>query len=138
MITLAICTFNRCRSLATTLSSLAGQAGIDWSSVEVIVVDNNCTDDTAAVVAAFTDPLPLRRVAEAAQGLSHARNRAVIEARGHWVLFTDDDVQFDRGWLSAYQAAFGRFPQASLACGRILPEWSGSPPTWFRGEHLDL
>ena len=46
MISVCICTYNRSQGLRRTLDSLAGQRGIDLGTVEVLVVDNNCTDDT--------------------------------------------------------------------------------------------
>ena len=65
-----------------TLYSLAEQKNIDLDVIEVLVVDNNCTDMTANVVEAFRERLPIRRVTENRQGLAHARNRAVAEFRG--------------------------------------------------------
>ena len=136
MITLAICTFNRCRSLAGTLGYLASQSSVDWSGIEVIVVDNNCTDGTAAVVEEAGSRLPIRRVVETAQGLSHARNRAIAEARGDWVIFVDDDVILERSWLSAYHRGLLDFNDAGFAGGRVVPEWHGMCPRWFQGEQL--
>lgn len=137
-ISVCICTYNRCRSLARTLESLEGQGGDAWSRAELIVIDNNCSDDTAGVVDQFAGRLPIRRVREGAQGLSHARNRALAEAQGDWVLFTDDDVVLDRGWLAAFLSAFDSHPEAGFAGGRVIPAWDGAPPRWFKGQHLDL
>ncbi len=137
MISLCVCTYNRAEHLRRMLDTLAGQSGIDWSAIEVIVVDNNCTDHTASVIAGFTETLPLRRVIEEMQGLSHARNRAIKESRGDWIIFTDDDVALDTGWLAAYRQAFESFPDAAFAGGRITPYWNEAQPAWFRWEHLD-
>jgi glycosyltransferase involved in cell wall biosynthesis len=136
--TVAICTYNRAQSLARTLDSLVAQTEIDWACVDIIVVDNNCTDDTPAVVDAFRERLPIRRVTENRQGLAHARNRAVAEFRGDILLFTDDDVRFDACWLAAYQDAIHRFSDADYFGGRILPDWGNAKPRWIRDKPLPL
>ena len=138
MLSVCICTYNRVRSLARTLDTLAAQSGVDWANVEVVVVDNNCTDETADVVAAAAARLPVRRVVEQAQGLANARNRALAVSCGRWVIFTDDDVVLERDWLRSYTEAFDAFPEASFAAGRIVPLWKQRRPSWFKGERLDL
>ena len=111
---------------------------MDWATVEVIVVDNNCTDETADVVSAAAARLPVRRVVEQAPGLANARNRALAVSRGQWIIFTDDDVLLEPDWLPSYAEAFDAFPEASFAGGRIVPLWKQGRPSWFKGEHLDL
>ena len=119
MISICICTYNRSESLQRTLDSLAEQKHID--ATEVLVVDNNCTDQTADVVDAFRYRLPIRRTKESRQGLAHARNTAVADCKGEVLLFTDDDVLFAPDWLTAYRDAISRFPDADYFGGRILP-----------------
>lgn len=137
-VTVAICTYNRCASLASTLRTLEMQDAEALRAVEILVVNNNCTDETSSVVERFADRLPIVEMIEHKQGLSHARNRAMLEAGGDWVLFTDDDVLLTSGWLSSYLAAFRAYPGASFAGGRILPFWEKKPPAWFKGRRLDL
>ena len=84
-IDVAICTWNRSRLLAPTLERLRElevPQHVDW---QVIVVDNNCTDDTAATLQRFAGRLPLRTTFEPRPGHSNARNRAVAEATGDLV-----------------------------------------------------
>jgi glycosyltransferase involved in cell wall biosynthesis len=77
------------------------------------------TDATADVVAAAASRLPVRRVVEQAQGLAHARNRALSVSCGQWIIFTDDDVFVERDWLRSYTEALDAFPEASFAAGRL-------------------
>ena len=133
-----ICTYNRSESLQRTLNSFASQIGIDLGLVEVLVVDNNCTDGTLTVVEAFRERLPIRRVMESRQGLAYARNRAVTDFRGDVLLFVDDDVRLGPGWLAAYQDAFHRFQDADYFGGRILPDWGKAKPRWIRDKPLSL
>ena len=136
MISVCICTYNRSKGLRRTLESLARQNNINLG--EVLIVDNNCTDDTADVVESFRETLPIRRITESRQGLSHARNRAVADFRGDVLLFTDDDVRLGTSWLAAYQDAIRRFPDADYFGGRILPDWGQAKPRWSGDEPLPM
>src|SRR5215211_5509738 len=102
MLSVCVCTYNRAHSLARTLDTLVAQIGVNWANVEVVLVDNNCTDQTADVAADFAARLPLRYVVEKTQGLANARNRALAVSRGRWIVFTDDDVLLEQDWLRSY------------------------------------
>ena len=130
-LTIAICTWNRCNSLRETLEGFAAivvPPGTDW---EILVVNNNCTDRTDHIIASFESRLPIRRAFEPRPGLSHARNRAISEARGSYILWTDDDVTVSRDWLVAYVDAFRRWPDAAVFGGPIRPLLEGTPPKWL-------
>ena len=130
-VTVAICTWNRSKSLRATLLSLQQliiPPGVDW---ELLVVNNNCTDNTDLVVALFADSLPVRLLHEERQGLSNARNCAIEVARGDYVLWTDDDVIVDPNWLAAYVNAARDWPNASLFGGPIKLQLAGNPPSWL-------
>ena len=137
-ISVCICTYNRSESLRRTLGTLAEQKNVDWNHVEVIVVDNNCSDQTPQTVQEFASILPIRRVVEPRQGLAHARNKAITESTGEWMLFTDDDVLLEPDWLSSYVSNTSRYERAEFAGGRVLPLWIGPKPRWWKEEHLDL
>jgi glycosyltransferase involved in cell wall biosynthesis len=131
MITVAICTWNRSRRLAQTLECMTRlllPGKLEW---ELIIVNNNCTDDTDSVINRFADRLPIRRVFEVSSGLSHARNAAVREASGDYVLWTDDDVLVDRRWLSEYWKSFKKWPDAAAFGGPVTPWFEGDPPRWL-------
>jgi glycosyltransferase involved in cell wall biosynthesis len=136
-ITVAICTHDRAQSLGPMLETLLAQrpAGCEW---ELLLVENGCTDGTVTVARGFEGILPLRITSEPELGLSHARNRALREARGEAILFTDDDVRLDAGWLAAYRTGLDRFPEADFFAGRIVAETSADSPPWFREETRGL
>lgn len=128
--TVAICTWNRAALLPEVLGQLARvqpPAG-GW---EVLVVNNNSTDDTEHVLDAFEGRLPLRRAFEQQQGLSHARNTAVKEAGGEYLAWTDDDALVEAGWLTAYARAVERHPEAAIFGGPVRPRFEGTPPKWL-------
>jgi glycosyltransferase involved in cell wall biosynthesis len=92
--------FNEAGYLTDTLLSLRKQ---DFDGVfEVIVVDNNCTDDTAGIARDFG----ARVVAEPVPGVCNARQRGTQEARGEIVVSTDADTVHGRDWLSRIDARF--------------------------------
>jgi len=129
--TIAICTWNRSALLDKTLQQmrqLAVPAGVSW---EIVVVNNRCTDDTDAILAKHTGPLPVRRVFEDKQGQSHARNAAAMAALGELIVWTDDDVLVESRWLSEMLAAARVRPEFSFFGGPIEPWFEHDPPKWL-------
>jgi glycosyltransferase involved in cell wall biosynthesis len=139
-ITVILCTFNRCRSLAQALHSVAASqlpGSVAW---EVLVVDNNSSDQTRDVVEDFCRRYPdrFRYLFEPQQGLSNARNSGVREARGDILAFVDDDVTVEPTWLPNLTANLHDSRWAG-AGGRIRPEEGFSPPVWMNvGGPFDL
>jgi len=120
-VSVIICSYNRASSLINTLKSLEAlecQPGISW---ELIVVDNNSTDETRAIVAEFVNQgtLPLKYVFEKKQGLSYARNAGIKQAAGNILAFTDDDCIVDRHWLAAISHEFDSDASLSGIGGRV-------------------
>jgi glycosyltransferase involved in cell wall biosynthesis len=141
--TVIICTYNRSGNLPSCLAALARQEGVDGIDWEVLVVDNNSSDDTAQVVANLGRDLPIkiRYAREAQQGLNYARNRGVSSSAGTHFTFVDDDIHVSPRWLAALQRAFGE-TDADAIGGRIhldpsieLPRWviPGSETAGFLG-----
>ena len=129
---IAICTYNRAELLRTTLRSLEQVVGIDAADVEVVIVDNNSTDDTPQVLLHPTGRLRLIVVQESQQGHCFARNRAVAQAQGEVILWTDDDVQFDRHWLAEYRQVIQEDHASSFWGGPIQPKFLDPAPKWIQ------
>ncbi len=134
-ITVIIATFNRAEQLRRTLQSFRALSPVPCQpSWELIVVDNNSSDETRAVVGAASPPrsaLPLRYLSEPRPGQSAARNRGIAESKAELLAFTDDDVDVDARWLAALGGAAERHPRASFFGGRILPRWEQPAPAWI-------
>jgi glycosyltransferase involved in cell wall biosynthesis len=131
LVSVVICTYNRANMLRGAVESVLAQepAALPY---EVIVVDNNSTDGTRALVTGMMDEIPrLRYVFERAQGLSHTRNAGIACARGAIVSFTDDDVRVRRDWVWQIMRVFRERPEADFVGGRILPDWPVAPPPWL-------
>ncbi len=125
-LTVAICTWNRSKLLHETLTRLVEIKDTcdDW---ELIVVDNNSTDDTQEVLKNFLGKLPLRILIEKRQGLSHARNLALQECQSDLLVFTDDDVLVGSDWIRAYRNVVDRF-------GNDIAFFGGAVYPWFEVE----
>ncbi|MDO8475199.1 MAG: glycosyltransferase family 2 protein [Candidatus Rokubacteria bacterium] len=131
-VSVLIATYNRAISLGRTLTALQGQRtapGLTW---ELVVVDNNSSDDTRAVVSAAGAgfPVPMRYIFESRQGVSHARNTGIDNAKGGIIAITDDDCRPEPAWLQNVVDCMQRW-DADILGGRILPEWSSPPPPWL-------
>lgn len=132
-LSILIPTHNRSDLLARTLESIGQIEPIEGVGAEVIVVANNCTDDTVSVaergIAAL--PFPGRVVQEPVPGLNPARTRAVEESRGEVCALLDDDVWLDRGWLKGMRSAFEE-SDADVVGGRVDLWWEEvEKPDWF-------
>jgi len=134
-ITVILCTYNRCSTLAKALESLALESLPDSDEWEVLVVDNNSVDKTREVVEEFCCRYPgrFRYLFESRQGKSNALNAGIREARGDILAFADDDVTAEPMWLRNLTAAL-RDNDLAGAGGRILPHWTCAPPRWLPSE----
>lgn len=130
-ITVAICTWNRSKLLDKTLEAMHHLIIPEHVFWDIVVVNNKCTDNTDAVITKHSSVLPVTRILEPRQGLSNARNAAVAVATGDFIIWTDDDVLVDAGWLLAYCDAFASRPGASFFGGPVRPWFEGSPPAWM-------
>ncbi|UCG17196.1 MAG: glycosyltransferase family 2 protein [Phycisphaerales bacterium] len=130
MISVVVCTYNRAGVLRRMLTAFFAQRDLDSTDHELIIVDNNSSDDTRAVVEQFNRSATLRYVFEQRQGLSCARNRAVAESRGEIVAFLDDDVIVDEHWLVKLQECF-EATNADVVGGRGYLLFEQEPPNWF-------
>jgi glucosyl-dolichyl phosphate glucuronosyltransferase len=136
-ITVAICTWNRAKLLDQTLTQmqqLCIPANVEW---ELLIVNNNCTDETDAIIAQHEGALPIRRLFEPNPGHSHARNCATEAAEGDLIVWTDDDVLVDELWLAEYARAAEAWPNAGYFGGTIEPWFETPAPEWIK-QNMDL
>jgi glycosyltransferase involved in cell wall biosynthesis len=135
--TVAICTYNGEKRFPEVLERLqtSAQGNTGQISWEVLIIDNNSTDNTAKLVQDYQInwPLayPLKYFFEPQQGLAFARQRAVIEAKGKFIGFLDDDNLPDSNWIrSAYN--FGQAHSLAGAYGgQVHGDFEVAPPHRF-------
>jgi glycosyltransferase involved in cell wall biosynthesis len=134
LVTVAICTWNRARQLDRTLESLKNVIIPSGYDIDIIIINNNCTDCTDEVIDRHQSGLPIRRVFEPELGISHARNASVVAALGKLIIFTDDDVILDPDWITEYIRAARESPESSFFAGPIEPRFEGKPPRWLTAD----
>jgi O-antigen biosynthesis protein len=116
-VTVAVCTRDRTDSLRQCLEALIG---LDYAPLDLLVVDN-APEDAATARLVETHFPQIRYVCEPRPGLDWARNRAISEARGEIIAFTDDDVIVDRGWVRALATVFAENPEVMAVTGLVIP-----------------
>lgn len=129
-LTIAICTYNRAECLEASVSSCYDQE--TTIPFNVLIVNNNSTDDTIEVVEKLRSKYPaLRLVNEENQGLSHARNRALKESNADVVAYIDDDCVLLPGWIEAIWQGFDD-PQVGCVGGATQVGYPNNErPDWI-------
>lgn len=124
-VSVVIPVYNEARRIRECLTALAAQQpGPD----EVIVVDNNCSDDTIAIVREFPG---VRIVAEPRQGITYARATGFDAASSEVIAGIDADTRVGKGWLAEIRSQFGGDPDlAALAGGAGVKELSPGTRCW--------
>ncbi len=131
-IDLVICTYNNAALLKKTLEEIIQlnvPSNISW---EVLVVNNNCTDETASIVEyqIRKTEIPIRMIKEPEQGLTAARLCGVCNTRSNWIAFIDDDCIFATNWIEEAEKFIAARPQCGLFGGRINLFWENEPPSY--------
>jgi glycosyltransferase involved in cell wall biosynthesis len=115
---------NEERHIGRCLCSIARQelsAGV--GAIEVIVVDNQSTDRTAAMSRELG-----AQVVEVAPGFpSRARNMGVRASKGDWLVFVDADSELAPDWLTMCLLHFAGDPLVVAAAGVATPPGAKSP-----------
>ena len=133
MITLIICTYNREKYIGPLLDSIA-KNDYPTTDYEIVLVDNNCTDNTRGVCEQFTAAHPqinFRYTVEPEQGLSAARNKGIKEAKGDIIIYVDDDALVDSDYIRIYAEHFATHPETMASGGPIEPLYETSEPAWM-------
>jgi glycosyltransferase involved in cell wall biosynthesis len=131
-ITIIVPTYNRSYFLRPLFASLLKQT-LAPSAYEVLIVDNNSTDDTRAVTFELMQQAQFSGtyIFEPHQGLHNARNRGILEARGDIVVFADEDIITSEAWLENILSSFDQNPRVGIVGGPVYPIWDSSPPEWI-------
>lgn len=133
--TVAIPTFNGAERIPKVLKALKSQINTHGFTWEVLVVDNNSSDQTKEVVdtqqSNWPDTCPLSYVFEPKQGLAFARQCAVETARGAFVGFLDDDTIPNQDWIEAAYRFGINYPHAGAFGGQVHGDFESSPPENF-------
>lgn len=131
-ISVAICTYNREKYLPQLFESIEKQSLGD-EFYEIVLVDNNSPGNTKELFNDFQKRNPdkiCKYVLETNQGLSHARNRAILESTTPLITFLDDDAFIDPRYLEVLIDGFEKHPEIGAIGGPISLHYEGTIPNW--------
>jgi len=139
-LTVLLATHNRAALLDRTLTYINQARRPKGWNIDLLVAANACSDGTHLLLDRYVRDageatpnarkLRLRWVSETRAGKSHALNCAIPLLESDFVAFVDDDHRVDVGYLESVCKAVTEYPEADIVCGRILPDWDGSEPSW--------
>ena len=132
-LSIIICSYNRASYISDALTSLYNQSS-ELDNFEVIIVDNNSTDNTKEVYAIWRQTNTNGQftfISETKQGASFARNTGATIAKGEWVCFMDDDAVATPNYVENILKHIQNKPDAVGFGGRIIPKYIPSEPKWM-------
>ncbi|MGB3508368.1 MAG: glycosyltransferase, partial [Microcoleaceae cyanobacterium] len=113
---MAVCTRDRAADLAICLEAIQK---LDYPNLDILIIDNAPTSyATKELVENYPQ---IRYTCEPRPGLDWARNRAIIEAKGEIIAYTDDDVVVDSGWVKALAKVFAENSEVMAVTGLVVP-----------------
>ena len=115
--------YNKSRYIEATLASVTNQS---FSNIEILVIDDNSTDDGPARVRRMAHDDPRIRLRwQPNAGVSAARNTGIQASTCEWIAFLDADDRWDTDYLQQMYDLICRHPKENLfACarhGRMIP-----------------
>ncbi|MGK2961678.1 MAG: glycosyltransferase [Gemmatimonadaceae bacterium] len=129
-VSVIIPTYNRSSLLRQTVETFVAQT-YPADSWELILVDNNSTDNTWSVIQAMAvGEGRIRPLRELRKGAHYARNSGAMVARGSILYFTDDDMLADPELLENITGVFDADDRIASVTGKVLPRWDTEPPAW--------
>lgn len=140
MLTAIICTYNRAKYIGNLLESIAVN-DLPKSEYEILLVDNNCTDNTREICETFAEAhkdVNFRYVVEPEQGLSAARNKGIKEAKGDILVYIDDDALVDTWYLRTIVEYIAAHPEIDAVGGPIIPLYETEEPKWMAHHTKEL
>jgi succinoglycan biosynthesis protein ExoM len=149
-VSICIATYRRPEGLSRLLDSLELLKIPTGVQIEVIVVDNDSAGSAASIAQSRSRSLePIRYIVDPRQNIALARNRALSEASGEWILFIDDDEVADENWISEHlklverEACDGVFGPVLPRLEEVVTPWLDVPtfyerPRYVTGEPMDV
>ncbi len=132
-ISVIICSYNRDEYIIDAIDSLYNQT-LSKEKFEVIVVDNNSTDNTRSFCLNYIQSHPdynIYYLEETNQGASFARNTGAAFAKGPLLAFMDDDAIADKDFLSRIISFYEANADVGGLGGRIIPKYIPAEPKWM-------
>jgi len=137
-LSICISTYNRAHLLDRTLRGIARINVPENVDVELLVINNNCTDNTSAVVSEFgaKAPWPVREISEPQAGVNYGRNRAIQNAQYEHIVLFDDDIEPAQNWIADYFEAVSEL-HADCVVGPVNPKYEIPLPSYMTPVIID-
>ncbi len=132
-LTVVIPAYNAAKTLRWCLESIL-ESDYPQDHLEVIVVDNNSTDETAAIAQRFPS---VRYLSENRQGPSFARNKGIEAAQGDLIAFLDADTYIEPNWLQEMAKALSPAEVGGAEC-RVIPSRALGSRSLNRFRHFNI
>jgi glycosyltransferase involved in cell wall biosynthesis len=130
-VSICIATYRRPKGLSRLLDSLERLKIPLGIRIETIIVDNDCDASAASIVKSRSEPLqPIHYYVEPHRNIALARNRALSEASGRWILFIDDDEAAEENWISEHLMLVESEP-CDGTFGPVLPRLEEVVTPWL-------
>ncbi|SMF97671.1 Glycosyltransferase involved in cell wall bisynthesis [Methylomagnum ishizawai] len=114
LVSVVIPTYNREKWISNALDSVLLQSYVGY---EIIVVDDGSTDATRRIVAQYG--AQVRYLYQDNAGVSAARNKGILEARGEWVAFLDSDDEWLPEKLERQLNLIDRHPELTMVASNV-------------------
>lgn len=130
-ISAVICTHNRSSMLADCVNSLR-QQNIDPENFEILIVDNNSTDNTKEIATEFCkNHNNIKYFFEKTVGYSAPRNCGWKNASGKIIAYIDDDEIAAPNWIESILNTFQIEEKPDIIGGIYNVKYDETPPEWF-------
>lgn len=129
-VTIAICTYDRINELGMCLNSIKEFIGNFSSRTDVLVVDNKGQNEVVDLVDSFMPHFDIAYLPCEKIGLSHARNRAALNAKGDYLFYLDDDAKLLATTLCEVFVMIDKY-DFDIFGGNYQPFYVGDKPNWL-------
>ena len=114
LVSIVIPAYNAARTIDDVLRHLLSQP---YENIEIIVVNDGSTDDTAEILKEFSRKSRVRVITQDNAGASAARNTGLAEAKGKFTMFIDSDDSFSDDFIVKMVDAIENNPAEIVVCG---------------------
>jgi len=141
-VSVVLCCYNSQKRLVSTLKHLAAQvvkSSIPW---EVVLVDNNSTDQTAIIAKELWDdygtPAELSVLFENTPGLYFARQKGIVASKFDYIIFCDDDNWLATDYVERVYDTLSTDSSIGILGGQTFGVYESTPPDWFLESALNF
>jgi glycosyltransferase involved in cell wall biosynthesis len=128
-LSIVIPTFNNAKLLSRTLDNFLSILPVSGIEIEIVITNNNSTDDTDKVIKQYSNKLPIKMCFQPQQGISIAKNTSILNSTGKLIIFTDDDVRPCLEWINSYWEGYCNNPEGYFWGGAVDSDFESTRPS---------